>query len=121
MNYEQDVFTHQYSIVDCFIYHLPYCRTLNKGYTERRLHNRFWHMTIEAHLFAARMNRCMVFGSHGCNAGCDFFQVNRGLLSAANVHFAWRGVTSRGCLRGVISSIHDVLGLRGESYVLDCL
>jgi hypothetical protein len=67
MNYEQDVFMHQYSIVDCFIYHLTYHRTLNKGYTERRLHNRFWHMTIEAHLFAATMNWCMVFGSHGCN------------------------------------------------------
>jgi hypothetical protein len=67
MNYKQDVFTHQYNIVDCFIYHMTYYRTLCKGYTERRLHNRFWHMAIEAHLFAATINWCMVFGSDGCN------------------------------------------------------
>lgn len=67
MNYDQDVFRHQYSIVDCFIYHLTYYRLLHKGYTDRKLHNRFWHMTIEAHLFAATINWCMVFGSHGCN------------------------------------------------------
>jgi hypothetical protein len=67
MNYDQDVFTHQYSIVDGFVYHLTYYRLLRKGYVDRGLHNRFWHMTIEAHLFAATISWCMVFGSHGCN------------------------------------------------------
>jgi hypothetical protein len=67
MDYKQDVFVHQYHVIDRFIYHLTYHRILNKGYNERRLRNEFWHMTIEAHLYAATMNWCMVFGSDGCN------------------------------------------------------
>jgi len=67
MHYKQEVFTHQYSIVDRFIYHLTYYRTLNEGYTKRRMRNEFWYMTIEAHLFTATMNWCMIFGSDGCN------------------------------------------------------
>src|SRR5262245_14125825 len=70
MDYKQDIFIHQYDIVDRFIFHLIYHRTLfkaYKGYVESELQNEFWYMTIEAHLFAATMNWCMAFGSDGCN------------------------------------------------------
>jgi hypothetical protein len=66
-HYKQDVFMHRYSLVHCFMYHLIYYRTLRKGYTKRGLRNRFWHMTIDAHLNAATISWCMVFGSDGCN------------------------------------------------------
>lgn len=67
MDYQQDLFRHQYDLVDRFVRHLTYYRTLYKGYTECGLQNEFWHFTTEAHLCAATTHWCMVFGSEGCN------------------------------------------------------
>jgi hypothetical protein len=67
MHYDRIVFIKQYPIVDRFVQHLVYCRALTNAYREHRLRSQFWYVTVEAHLFAATINWCMVFGSHGCN------------------------------------------------------
>jgi hypothetical protein len=67
MHYDQDVFKNQFPIVKRFVYHVIYYRTISNGYQEHQLQNEFWTLTIDAHLFAATMNWCMVFGSDGCN------------------------------------------------------
>jgi hypothetical protein len=67
MHYDRNVFRNQLPTVNRFVSHLTYYQILNKGYTERRLRNDFWYITIEAHLFAATMNWCKVFGSDDCN------------------------------------------------------
>jgi hypothetical protein len=36
MNYEQNVFTHQYWNVNRFVHHLIYYRSLSKGYLEHQ-------------------------------------------------------------------------------------
>ena len=67
MNYNQDVFRHQYPIVDRFVVHLSYYRALDTAGTARQLHNQFWALTTDAHLHLAALYWCMVFGSDGCN------------------------------------------------------
>ena len=67
MNYKPEVFRNQFPIVKGFVYHLTYYRALSKGYSEHRLQNEFWTLTIDAHLLRATVDWCMVFGSDKSN------------------------------------------------------
>ena len=67
MNYQPEVFMNQYPVVKRFVYHLVYYRILSKDYSDSKLQNEFWTLTIDAHLLQAVIYWCMVFGSDGCN------------------------------------------------------
>jgi hypothetical protein len=64
MRYDRKVFVHQFPIAKRFINHLTYYRVLHKTYTDRKLRNEFWTLTIDADLHAATIYWCMVFGSN---------------------------------------------------------
>jgi hypothetical protein len=63
MTYDVDVLKTQFPIVKRFLYHLVYSRVVRDSYQKSKLRDEFWTLTIDAHLFHATINWCMVFGS----------------------------------------------------------
>jgi len=67
MIYRKDVFSHQYLIVGDFVQHLAYYRGTKAELESRAVRSEFWAKTCDAHLEAATLDWCKVFGSDGPN------------------------------------------------------
>jgi hypothetical protein len=63
MNYSTDIFGHQYVVVLDFLQHLAYYRSIKAELDKRGIKSNFWGKTCNAHLEAATLDWCKVFGS----------------------------------------------------------
>ena len=64
MSYNKDIFKYQYVIAQDFIRHLAYYRQLHSALSGK---SSFWTATANAHLEAAILDWCKVFGATGNN------------------------------------------------------
>jgi len=67
MNYSTDIFGYQYVVVSDFLQHLAYYRSIKAELDKRGIKSNFWAKTCDAHLEAATLDWCKVFGSVGPN------------------------------------------------------
>lgn len=67
MEYKQEILIHQLPLVDHFVKHLTYYRTIRSNIDHYEPSSPFWSDTCDAHLLQATSYWCMVFGSHDSN------------------------------------------------------
>ena len=116
MEYQSDIFGHQYVVVSGFVRHLAYFRALRAVFEKKKIRSHFWGRTSDSHLESATIDWCKVFGSDGPNQ--THWKKTAGKTpDAAQADFRQRVLTKTGISRSGWDSYHKSMCVFRDKYV----